>query len=217
MALRFYRDAAFTEELMRVLGSLNDSGNQFSVSEEPYEVRVFDSAHPEGQLLTKNTATPTAPGSGEWGYSASTVYLGDALVAGQIAVAFSAGYRIFEGINTVSGLAEFLVTSANADDRTKQQQIFVKNDAADKQYTDVQIAAISDFVVGAGADSTWHQVAPDNSGAPGTWQSPPLSLPDIPASGSASFWIKASVPQGNESNNFRDIYIELSAIESSTL
>jgi len=216
MALQFYSDSGLTQRIVEIVGSLSDSGSQFNVSEEPAEVRIFESGKPYGQLLTKNTSTPTSPSSGEWGYSAGVVYLGDALSSGQTAVAFSTGTRIFEGVNTLSGLAKFLTSSADADDRTKQQQIWIGNTASDRKYTDVSVSAINDLLSGEGADPSWIELAPDNSGSPGTWQSAPLSLSDIAASGSTSFWIKCVVPQGTPVENLRDVYVTIQAYEEST-
>lgn len=216
MALIIYADASFTQRIMEIVGSLSDSGSQFSASEEPSEVRVFESGKPYGALLSKNTLTPTSPGSGEWGYDSGTVYLGDALSTGQTAVAFSTGQRIFENVNTTNGTAKFITSSADAGDRTKQQQLWIKNDAADKTYSSVSVETINDLLSGEGADPAWIEVALDDSGSPGTWQAAPLSLSDIAASGSETFWIKCVVPQGTAVENLRDVYVTIQAYEEST-
>lgn len=218
MALKFYADSGFTQPIRSILATLAGDGvtTQFSVSEEPDELRVFKTGKPYGEFLTKNTTTPTTPGAGEWGYSGGTVYLGTAPASGETAVAFSAGIRIFENVNTISGQPKFLSSSVDVNDRTKQQQIWIKNDAADRQYTSVQVSAINDFLAGEGADPSWIEVAPDNAGSPGTWQSTPLSLSDIAASGSGTFWIKCIVPQNTPVENYRDVYVTVEAIEEST-
>ena len=212
MALKFYADSGFTQRIMEILGTLSDSGSQFTVSEEPAEVRIFEAGKPYGQLLTKNTSTPTSPAAGEWGYSGGTVYLGSALTSGQTAVAFSTGQRIFEGVNTLSGKSKFLSSSADANDRTKKQQIWIKNDAADKQYTSVSVASVNDLLASEGADPSWITLSADDT----TYNSAPLSLSDITASGSVSFWIQCVVPQNTPVENLRDVYVTVEALEEST-
>lgn len=218
MALKIYADAGFTQPLRTILAMLNGDGatNTFAVSEEPDEVRLFGAGKPYGELLVKNTTTPTTPSAGEWGYSGGTVYLGNAPAVGETVVAFSGGVRIFEGVNTVSGQVKFLSSSDDVNDRTKIQQLWIKNDAVDREYTEVSVVSIIDLVAGEGADVSWFSVAPDNAGSPGTWQATPLNLANIGASGSVSFWLKCVVPKDTPVENLRDIYITVRAIESST-
>lgn len=211
MALKVYADSLLTTPVVEILGTLSDSGNQFSVTSEPAEVRVFDSSHTYGLMLTKNTSTPTSPGSGEWGYSNGTVYLGSPLTTGQTAVAFSSGQRIFEGVNTVSGLAKFLSSSADPNDRTKIQQLWLANDDSSKNYTSVQVEAILDFVASAGADPFWFSLSADGS----NWISAPLSLSNITGVGSVTFYVKCVVPQDTPVENYRDVYLKISGIEES--
>ncbi|WP_036226497.1 hypothetical protein [Mesoaciditoga lauensis] len=181
MGLVFYADSGFTQRIRMVLGSLSDSGSSFAVSAEPDEVRKYNTSSPNGDLLTKNTSTPTSPGTGEWGYSSGTVYLGDALASGDTAVAFTAGTRVLEDVNTLSGKAKFATNTTNADDRIKRQQLFLKNTETTKQYTNVSIL-LADLVSGAGSDVGRYGFAPDNSGSMGTLVGSVGSLSDTGSS-----------------------------------
>lgn len=223
MGLVFYADSGFTQQIRMVLGSLSDSGSSFTVSAEPDEVRKYNTSSPNGDLLTKNTSTPTSPGTGEWGYDSGTVYLGDALTSGDTAVAFSAGTRVLEGVNTLSGKAKFATNTGVANDRIKQQQLWLKNTEASKQYTNVSIS-LADIVSGAGSDTSRYQFATDSSGTPGTFGTAGGSLTSTDISGlatmapsdSVTFWVQCTVPENDPVANLRDIEIVATSTEEAT-
>ncbi len=223
MGLTFYADSGFTQPLAMVLGRLKDSGTSFAVSDAPAEVRKYSSTAPNGDLLTQNTSTPTSPSSGQWGYSNGTVYLGDALASGETAVAFSSGQRVLEGVNTLSGKAKFATNTTDANDRIKQQQIWLKNTETAKQYTNVSIS-LADIVSGAGSDVSRYQFAPDSSGTPGTFgsaggtltSSEVAGLATMSPGGSVTFWVKCTVPANDPVANLRDIEIVATSTEEAT-
>lgn len=215
MALQIYADSNFTQLIVKVLGYLQGDGttNSFAVESEPAEVRLYTAGKPYGELLTKNTSTPTTPAAGEWGYDSGIVYLGTVPTSGETVVAFSSGQRIFEGVNTLSGKARFVSNSANENDRTKKQQLWIKNDSASEGYEQITVNCLLDFLSGEGADTSWITFSLDDT----TYAAGPLTLPNIDANGSSSFWIKAVVPQNNETMNYRDLTITIDAIEYSLL
>jgi hypothetical protein len=223
MGLQFYADSGATQPIRMVLGSLSDSGSSFAVDAEPNEVRKYNTSAPNGNLLTKNTSTPTSPGTGEWGYSSGTVYLGDALTSGDTAVAFSAGVRVLESVNTLSGKAKFATNTGVVNDRIKQQQLWLKNTESAKQYTNVSIS-LADIVSGAGSDVSRYQFATDNSGTPNAFGTAGGSLTSTDIAGLATmapsdvvtFWVQCTVPENDPVANLRDIEIKATSTEEAT-
>lgn len=223
MGLQFFADSSFSRPLRMVLGSLSDSGSSFTVDAAPNEVRKYSSTSPNGDLLAKNTSTPTSPSSGEWGYDSGAVYLGDTLTSGETAVAFSSGERMLENANTLSGKPKFATNTGVTNDRIKQQQVWLKNTETTKQYTNVTIS-LDDIVSGAGSDVSRYQFATDNSGSPNTFgtaggslsSSDILALATMAPSDSVTFWVQCTVPENDPVANLRDIEIVATSTEEAT-
>lgn len=223
MGLVFYADSNFTQPIRKVLGSLSDSGSSFTVSAEPDEVRKYNTSSPNGDLLTKNTSTPTSPGTGEWGYSNGSVYLGDSLTAGDVVVGFSEGQYVLEGVKTLSGKNKFATNTGVLNDRVKQQQIWLKNTENARQYTNISIS-LYDLVPNAGSEPTRYQFASDNNGTPnafgtagGTLTSNEIAdLAKLPPNSSTTFWVKCTVPEDLPVENIRDIQFKIDYTEEAT-
>ncbi len=102
----------------------------------------------------------TAPANGAkivatvgWTSDGSTVTLSAAPAVGEKWVAFSAGERIFE-------MYTFLSNSADVNDRTRTQQIWIE--ASGYDYDSIQVS-MYDYFFGDGADLTWHSLSTDGA------------------------------------------------------
>ncbi len=88
-----------------------------------------------------------------WTCDGSTVTLSAAAATGETWVAFSAGERIFETYT-------FLSNSADVNDRTRTQQIWVE--ASGYNYDSIQVSMF-DYFFGGAADLTWHSLSTDGA------------------------------------------------------
>lgn len=195
MPVKFYSDEALTQELARSVGKLDGDGTTttFSVEEEPDAVRIYSTDKPYGELVEG------------WTYDSEnkTVTLPSTPAEGETAVAIkNDANRLFEDMYMRGN-------SSSEADRTEEQQVFFK--VVDENIKGLTIS-ITDFVNGAGMKPTDYYLAPDNGGSPGVYGDAgvSLNLGDFNADDTGSFWVKCSVEQGKEKENYRDIELQAS-------
>jgi len=204
MALQFYKDAGLTTRLRQQVGKLEGDGStvSFICTEQPDHVRRYSDTYYWGLLLEETTDyTLTDNGDGTW-----TVDLTFTPSSGETIIAISAGEYLFENKYAIAN-------DSNEANRTLEQVVYLNVSGVNLKNVTVNV---SDYVSGLGADPTWYQVAPDDSGSPGTYQAPPLDLGDLTDGSTIPFWVKVIIPQGTERNNFHDTYISTTVYEFST-
>ncbi len=209
MAIKVYKDQAKTTPIKAILGMLagNGTAKTFTVEGNPAEVRKYSTSAPYGQLLVSGTDySVTDNGDGTY-----TITLTTAPASGETVVAFDNGTPIFDNMYAIGN-------SATESDRTMEQVLWIAAEGVNAKNVTV---SINDLVSGAGADASWHYLAPDSDGngnTPGTYGSAgvSLNLGDINDGSVVPFWVKVVVPQGTEMENYRDIYLEVQSLQFST-
>lgn len=210
MQIRLFANSQRTIRIQEIVGYAPLNQDRFIVGEEPQEVRYFSPSTPYGELWQRVTSNPLGK---EWRYDPvnKQVILGSTISnTGESIIAISNGVKLFENVNTLSGLPYFLSSSQSVDDRTKIQQIWIHNDEPNKRYIQIRINNILDLVPSAGASPSWISFSLDGS----NWFNT-LQLPDLIGVSTHTFYVRAIVPQNMQVDNFRDVYFEFSYIEAS--
>lgn len=206
-----YSGGTVSRPIAKILATLSGPGVEFPCAEEPAEVRVFSSSAPYGALIPKTNGQQNTPSSGTWGYSAGIVKLGTPLSDGEIAVAISAGEKLFEQQTTQNNKLNFIANSADEKDRTKVQVLYLKNTDTDKKHIEVTIS-FQDLLDSVGASANWSSLSLDN-----TEFSSSLSFAEINPGEVKTFYAKTVVPLNQETMNYRDVYLQIESTEVSTL
>jgi hypothetical protein len=193
MSLTFWKEVGKINALRSQVGYLagNGSDNVITCSTEPSQIRLFSTENAHGLLLTDTT---------DYSYADGDVTLVETPASGEFVVAISDGTYIFEDQSAQGN-------SADAADRTLEQQIFISVD--DINATDI-VVSINDYLSGDGLATSSHYLAPDDSGAAGVYGSAGASL-DVgdKADGTITpIWVKAIIPEGTTMDNYHDIYLQ---------
>lgn len=206
-----YSGGTLSRPIARILAQLATPGTQFACPEEPAEVRIFKAGAPYGILLQRDTTNPSAPAAGRWGYVGGVVRLGTALQTGEIAVAISSGEKLFELQTTQNNKQMFIANTDDSKDRTKVQVLYLANTETNKSYVEVALT-FQDLLGSEGASTSWFALSTD-----GTNYSSTISFTNINPGEVRTFYARAIVPANQETMNYRDIYLQISSIELSTL
>lgn len=206
-----YSGGTVSNPIATILATLSNSGTQFACPTKPAEVRIFKTGAPYGELLTEDTTNPSSPAAGKWGYSGGMVKLGTALQNGETAVAISSGVKLFETQTTQNNKLMFIANSSDPKDKTKIQTVYLKNTDTNKQHVEISIT-FQDFLASEGASTSWCTISED-----GTNYSASLSIASMAPGAVKTLYVKAVVPDNQQTLNYRDIYLKIESIEVSIL
>jgi len=206
-----YSGGTVSNPIATILATLSNSGTQFACDTKPAEVRIFKTGAPYGELLTEDTTNPSSPAAGKWGYSSGMVKLGTPLQNGETAVAISSGVKLFETQTTQNNKLMFIANSSDVKDRTKIQTVYLKNTDTTKQHVEISIT-FQDFLASDGASTSWCSISED-----GTTYSDSLSIASMAPGEVKTLYVKAVVPENQQTMNYRDVYLKIESIEISTL
>jgi len=185
-----------------------DSDYSFPCSAVPNQVRRFNSQYVNGLLLTSNNP-PSNINQYYWTNGVLTIASSTPLTTGEYLVAYSAGEELFENVQTVSGLQRFFANSDNDDDRTKIQQIYIFNEAADKRYIELTLSVSLDLVPNIGLEPSHFSFSTDGT----NWVTNSINIPDLQPGQSTSVYIKCTIPKGTITGNLRDVGLSIAGFE----
>lgn len=114
----------------------------------------------------------------------------------------------FSTDGTSAGLITTLTTQHSVDGGVDSKKIYLYNDDATKRYQNIVIDPTD---ISGGDESSYIQLAQDNAGSPGTYQSAGanLTMADINDTLGKPFWVKITTPSLGTTQNKTDLQLKV--------